>query len=145
MTTPQLKLFKEESDESRISTPVNLRSIRLPDYTWRIGNNIDTVLTKLGYEVSKEGHCNNNKKFVSRQNSPSSYQWGSRALYVYYYSSTGHGTELSLLSSKRRRSEALKIAKELENRVTEDVKEYLEELKDEDFTRRAKEEIPTLQ
>jgi len=145
MPETQLKLFKEELDESYAPTPIVLRSIRLPPYTWPIGNNIDGILTELGYDVSEKGHRNNtNKRFIARKTGPGSYQWGSRALYV-NYSSRAEGVGLLLLSSEKRKDEALQIAEKLEKRVTEDVKKYLEELKDEDFTRRAKEEIPTLQ
>ena len=143
MPETQLKLFKEELDESYAPTPIVLSSIKLPPYTWPIVNNIDNILTKLGYDVSEKGHRNTNKTFISRKTGPRSYQWGSRELYVNYYS--GGDIKLSLLSSERRKDEALQIAENLEKSITEDVKKYLRKLKDRDFTRRAKERIPTLQ
>lgn len=144
MPKTQLKLFEETFDEFHAQTPIVLSSITLPPYAWPICNNIDGILTELGYEVAEKGHRSSSKRFITRKVRPAVYQWGSRELYV-NYSQCASGVGLSLFSSEKRKDEALKIAEKLEKKITEDVKEYLKLLNDKEFTKRAKEKIPTLQ
>lgn len=145
MSEIELKLFTEELDKSYIPMSIALRSIRLPTYTWSICNKIEFILKELGYDVLTEGRANSHKRFIEKgYPGYRSYDWHSRGLLVHYHSGPSE-VILSIFSTEKRKNEALKIAKEIENRITEDANKYLQGLNDEKFTEEAKRKIPTLQ
>lgn len=139
MPETELKLFSEFSEDMK--NPVIIRSIDLPLFARPdiLSGGVYSVLKRLGYDMSTEGCANRDRPFIKRESSSwyHSIKWDSLGLHVYYdkrehplsggISAVGY----TIRASKRRREEALKIARELEHRVTEAVKEYLKYFKDE--------------
>ncbi len=141
--TDQLKLFSERLEKDCAPTPIILSSKKLPNYSCPTINDVNGVLTGLGYEVSTEGDARSNKRFIE-EDLPHS-RWHSRGMYINCMSGMSE-VELLILASERRRVEALQIAKALENKVTEKARKYLKKFEHiDEVMKKAKEEIPTLQ
>ncbi len=148
----QLKLFSERLEKDCAPTPIILGSVELPAYTLETCNKIGDILTRLGYTLSTEGQAKSNNRFIAEKGHEQYSTWvqlRSRGLHIRYgimippleHPRVG----VSIQSSERRKNEALQIAKELENVITENAKEYLTLINDAKFTKEAKRRILTLQ